>query len=108
MPKSFKAILFIIQCIILMMKKSIILAAFATITLVACNNKSKEENHDHNADGSHPNTESTHQHEDGSVHTDHAEETTQETFKVGQENVSKKDTIKKEEAHDHSDPNHKH
>ena len=84
------------------MKKSFFLSAFAALTLIACNNNKSEENHEHNADGSHSQTESTHVHDDGSVHNDHEADTTvmQEQFKVEQDSTAN--------GHDHSDPNHKH
>lgn len=83
------------------MKKSFaIIVAFATLTLFACNNNSGEK-HEHNPDGSHPATEGTHTHDDGSVHQDHADTTVnQEQFKVGEDTAA--------HGHDHSDPNHKH
>ncbi len=84
------------------MKKTFIIAVFAALALVACNNNQSEENHEHNADGSHPQTEGTHMHDDGSVHNDHEADTTvkQEQFKVEQDSTA--------HGHDHSDPNHKH
>jgi hypothetical protein len=84
------------------MRKSFFIAAFAALTLIACNNNTSEENHEHNADGSHPQTEDTHAHDDGSVHNDHDADTTakQEQFKVKQDSTA--------QDHDHSDPNHKH
>lgn len=82
------------------MKKSLFIAALAAVVLMACNNKAGE-SHEHNADGSHP-TESTHAHDDGSIHDDHDADTSirQEEFKVNQDST----------AHnpDHSDADHKH
>lgn len=83
------------------MKRSLFIAVFAALTFIACNNK-PEEHHEHNADGSHPETEGAHTHDDGSVHNDHGTDTTvkQEEFKVEQDSAT--------HGHDHSDPNHKH
>ena len=42
------------------------------------------DNHEHDKDGNHINSESVHKHEDGSVHSNHTEvEHSQEEFKVG-------------------------
>lgn len=90
------------------MKHSLIIAAFAALTFVACNNNKSKENHEHNADGSHPTTEGTHTHDDGSAHNDHAEEVKQETFKVGQDSTKVEHKNEVEHGHDHSDINHKH
>lgn len=90
------------------MKKSFIIAAFAALTFIACNNSNKsEENHEHNADGSHPTT-GTHAHDDGSVHDDHEVEAKQEAFEVGQDSTKVENKSEEEHGHDHSDSDHKH
>lgn len=79
------------------MKKTFILAAFATLTLIACNNKSED-----NAEGKQPKTEATHAHDDGSVHDDHDSDTIveQEQFKVEKDST--------DHGHAHEDSSHKH
>ena len=84
------------------MKTSFFIAAFAALSCIACNNKSKD-NHAHDAEGNHLQTQGTHMHDDGSVHNDgHEANTTveQEKFKVEQDST----------AHRHypSNPHHKH
>ncbi|MFV0305038.1 MAG: hypothetical protein ACK5IC_06125 [Moheibacter sp.] len=81
------------------MRKSFFIAVVTAFTFIACNNN-KQENHEHNADGSHPATEGTHQHEDGSTHSDHADDVKQESFTVEQDSTNVES--KNEEAHDHS------
>lgn len=86
------------QLFLITMRKTFIIATFATITLIACNNNKSEVN----ADGKQPKTEATHAHDDGSVHNDHDSDTIgeQEQFKVEKDST--------DHGHAHEDSSHKH
>lgn len=86
------------------MRKSFLIAMIAVFSFIACNNK--QESHNHNSDGSHQTTAGMHEHEDGSVHTDHPNDVKQESFTVDQDSTAVE--TKKKTEHDHSDPNHSH
>lgn len=97
------------------MRKSLVITISTLFTILACTNKNSKDNHghQHNADGSHPNT---HVHEDGSVHADHDEEVTQESFRVDQDSIYTDTIDNHEDSHHHethsdhnnSDLKHKH
>ena len=87
------------------MKNSIIILALTAFLFAGCDNK-KSNGHEHDSNGNHTNTESTHEHEDGSVHKDHQDaEHTQEEFKVKSDSTSNK---MEEHGHSHEDGSHKH
>jgi uncharacterized lipoprotein YehR (DUF1307 family) len=89
----------------LKMKNSIIVLAVTALLFAGCDNK-KSSGHEHDSNGNHTNTESVHEHKDGSVHKDHQDaEHTQEEFKVESDSTSVK---KEEHNHSHEDGSHKH
>lgn len=88
-----------------MRKKSIIILAVTALLFAGCRN-TKEEGHDHDSDGNHTNTESVHEHDDGSVHEDHKDaEHSQEEFKVESDSTSNN---VEEHGHSHEDGSNKH
>ena len=92
------------------MNTSIKLLVILALFFAGCGDK-KSNAHEHDNDGNHINTESTHEHEDGSVHENHTDhEHTQEEFKInGDTSAIKSDSATvKSKAHSHKDGSHKH
>lgn len=88
------------------MTKYIVSLAVAAVLFAGCGNKKSNE-HSHDSEGNHTNTESVHEHEDGSVHEDHQDaEHHQEEFKVESDTSAVKNA--EEHGHSHEDGNHKH
>lgn len=88
------------------MKKSILSLAVMAFFFTGCNEK-KSSKHSQDSEGNHTNTESVHEHEDGSVHEDHHDaEHHQEEFTVESDSSTMK--TKKDYGHSHEDDTHKH
>lgn len=88
------------------MTKYILSLAMVALLFASCK-ENKTDDHAHDSEGNHTNTESVHEHKDGSVHKDHQDtEHHQEEFKV--ESDSSTETTENEHGHSHEDGNHKH
>jgi PBP1b-binding outer membrane lipoprotein LpoB len=82
------------------MKKSILSLAIVALLFAGCSNKKSNE-HSHDSEGNHTNTESVHEHEDHQDVEHHQEE-----FKVASDTSAVKNA--EEHGHSHEDGNHKH
>lgn len=88
------------------MTKYLLTLATVALLFAGCGNKKNNE-HAHDSEGNHPNTESVHEHDNGSVHKDHKDaEHHQEEFKVKSDSSVVK--TEKENGHSHDDGSHKH
>jgi PBP1b-binding outer membrane lipoprotein LpoB len=88
------------------MTKYILSLAIAALLFAGCGNKNSNE-HAHDSEGNHINTENVHEHEDGSVHENHQDaEHHQEDFKVESDTTAVK--TEKEHGHSHEDESHNH
>lgn len=80
--------------------------AIIALLFAGCGNETTQE-HAHDSEGNHINTEGVHEHEDGSVHGDHHDaEHHQEEFKVSGDSSAVK--TEEEHGHSHDDGSHKH
>lgn len=88
------------------MKKTIVSIAIIALLFAACR-ENKNDEHSHDSEGNHTNTESVHEHEDGSLHEDHQDaEHHQEEFMVNSDSTSVK--TENDHGHTHDDVSHKH
>lgn len=81
------------------MKNSIQIWTVIAFIIFGCDRKQASE-HSHNGSETHDHHPGTHQHEDGTIHSDHHhDQHHQEEFKVNLDSISKKDSL-----HGHSHP----